>query len=168
MVATAAVSTGMSLTDYLARSGERFELINGKEILMSPTQMGHDDLIFNLFLRLYNYVKANHLGDVWMERTFTALSSEDSTWVTGSLVPDVMVILGNRVTEYKVAHPNWRELPMALVPDLVIEVQSLIDRNPGVLRKVAYMLEVGVKVIWVINQSHQPVTVYSSEAVRRR
>jgi len=155
---------GMSLVDYLARGSERFELINGKEIATSPTGYQHDSLQENLYDNLKAYVKSHHLGQVMIEHTFIDPASTAAKWVTGSVTPDIMFVAGTRVDEYN-ANPFINpDLPLPLVPELVIEIVSPTDRKAAILEKISYLLALGVQVIWSIKPQRQSVIVYTPDA----
>jgi len=159
-----ATQPGMSLTEYLARSGERFELFDGEEIPMSPHLMEHDEINFWLQKSLLSSALQNNLSHrIAAEYTFVDPESVTTKWIKGSLVPDIVIIEGTRISEYKARHPNWRKTPLALVPDLAIEILSPNDHMSDVLGKIGYMLKLGVKTVWFINPRNQTVTIYVDE-----
>ena len=168
MVATTVEQTrtrpGMTLEAYLSRSGERFEIINGREVPMSPTGYLHDSLKENLSEALKVYVKAHQLGRVMTEYTFLDPDNVSSNWVTGSFVPDIAFVAGARVDDYLANPVIDVKLPLALIPDLIIEIRSPTDRNLDVLGKIGYLLDLGVKAIWLINQRQESVTLYTPDS----
>ena len=160
-IETAENTLGMSLADYLARGDERFELINGREVPMSPHLMEHDDLSYHLHKSLLTFTLTHNLPlRIANETTFVDPANASSNWVAGSLMPDIMITREQRIADYKKAHPDWRKFPMALVPDLAIEVLSPNDRASDVLDKISDMLEFGVQTVWLINPRAQEITIY--------
>ena len=53
--------------------------------------------------------------------------------------------------------------PLLVVPDLAVEVVSPNDRQYDVDHKVAEYLEVGVKLVWVINPDTRVVVIYRAD-----
>ena len=129
---------------------------------MTPTYMGHVSLTRTVYDILRACIRLQKLGEVYSELTFTVADFGDPMWVKESTVPDVSVFIGTRVTDYKTSHPDWRDWPIALVPDLTVEVQSAGDSYPYTLRKVAYALGVGVQEVWVVNQDRLSVTIHKA------
>lgn len=161
----AAARQGMALNEFIRRFDEQpFELIDGELMPMSPTVFGLDFLKHRPFLWLHDHVVAHKLGDVFVETPFTASDSDDPNWVSGSVVPNIMFIAGaDRLAAYKAVTPDWKQRPLALVPDLTIEIMSANDRYSKVLRKIAYCLELGVKAVWLFNDMRQSVTIYTPD-----
>jgi Uma2 family endonuclease len=155
--------TDTTSSEYRAQSGGRFELIEGEGATMIPTYMGHASLTRTVYDLLRACVRPQHSGEVYSDLTFTVADFGDPLWVKQATVPDVSFFAGTRVADYKINHPNWRDWPMALVPDLTVEVQSAGDSYPYVLRKVAFALGVGVQEVWVINQNRLSVTVHKAD-----
>ena len=157
---------GMSLDEYLARGEERFEIIDGEEIAMSPTVHRHDRLKQQLFLVLHNFVIAHKLGSMLVGYTFIDPDAKQSRWVCGSITPDIMFYSGTRLTDYDLVVRNTTDddLPIAMIPDLVIEIISPTDRRRNVSRKIDYLLDLGVQTVWAINPLRQSVIIYTSDA----
>ncbi|MDZ4766537.1 MAG: Uma2 family endonuclease [Chloroflexota bacterium] len=147
---------GMSLEDYLNIPLERFELIDGEIVPKMPNTAGHDatrDIL------LYA-IKAANAGYVTAEVTFILPDLQDRNWVKGSRIPDLLFFRQDRLDAYKVANPDWRDRPYALLPDLVVEIKSPTDRNRDVLDKVQRYLNDGIASVWVIDLNKQRVYLY--------
>lgn len=155
------VQVGMPLEQFLEETRQQpFELINGEKKLIMPTVLGHSEVIQTLFIALYLFVTGRGLGRVYSETTFILPDRLDRDRVEGSRTPDVMVYLGERVAQYQDANPDWRELPLPLVPDLVVEVVSPNDRYSDVDEKVDVYLADGVRLIWVVDPQRGKVHIH--------
>src|SRR5690606_2584147 len=86
-----------------------------------------------------------------------------SNWVTGSRIPDVMFYVGDRLAKYKAETPDYRERPLSIVPDLVIEVVSPNDKVIELDAKIDLYLSDGVRLIWVFNPQSRKVTVHAPD-----
>ncbi len=153
---------GMPLDEFMELSNDQpFELINGERIPKMPNVFGHSEMIRHFFLLLYAQTQAEHSGEVYSETTFILPDADNQDWVEGSRIPDVMYYAGDRIAKYKAEHPNHRARPLALVPDLVIEVVSPTDKFSELDEKIdAYLLD-GVRLIWVIDPQRQKATVHA-------
>src|SRR6185369_4572138 len=157
---TPAVQVGMSLDDFIRLYDKEgpFEIINGERIPLMPPVAGHGYTLKIIYFALSLYVSAQKLGEVISELPFVL--SYVSSWVTGSLVPDVMYYAAERFAAYKDANPDWKDKPYILVPDLAVEVVSPND-DLGVLdEKVNLYLTDGVRLVWVVNPNKENVSIY--------
>jgi len=155
---------GMPLNEFMeAVEAQPFELINGERRLKLPNIFGHSEVIRLLFLLLYQFLQLKGEGEVYAETTFILPDRIDSNWVEGSRIPDVMVFTGNRIADYKSKTSGYRNHPLALVPDLVIEVVSPTDKVVELDEKIdAYLLD-GVRLIWVVDPQRRKATVYAPD-----
>jgi len=160
------VRQGMALDEYIRRMDEApFEIINGEIILVSPSIAESGDIAWIFMNLLFPVVTSNRLGSLFVESTFVLPGPDNSKWVTGSRKPDLMLFSGERYPDYKLANPGWRKRPVALVPDLVVEIVSPTDRMVNVLKKIALYLEDGVQAVWVVEPENQVVMVYTLMAI---
>lgn len=155
---------GMPLDEFLeAVEAQPFELINGEHFSKLPQIFGHSICVRDLFVRLDQFVVSRKLGEVYSNTTFILVDRIDTSWVIGSRIPDLMVFIGSRIADYKKNTPNHRNHPLALVPDLVIEVVSPNDKVSELDAKIdAYLLD-GVRLIWVIDPQRYKATVYAPD-----
>ena len=152
---------GMPLADYLQRYDEApFEIIDGTVIPMSPTKFGHNYVTHLIFLALYSFVTPGGQWKVFMETPFIKPGRDDPNWVEGSLVPDIMLLRADKLAGYTAATPDWREKPLPVVPDLVVEIVSPTDRYSDVYRKIERYFELGVQIIWLVDPLRKKVTVH--------
>ncbi len=151
---------GMPLERFLEQSERTpFELIQGERKDRLPNIFIHNEII-----RLLDaFIVSRQLGEVYSEMTFVQPDADDTNWIVGSRIPDLMVYVGNRIADYKARTPNYRERPLALVPDFVIEIVSPSDKVIDLDEKIDAYLSDGVRLIWVINPQRRKATVYSPD-----
>lgn len=155
---------GMPLDEFNeAQSQQPFELIDGERIPKLPNVYGHSKAIRVLFRALDNFTQSNHLGEVFAKTTFIKPENFDRFWVTGSRIPDVMFHSAERIASYEMNTPHAEGNPLALVPDLVIEVISPTDRYIDVDRKVETYLQDGVRLIWLLDFERRIAIVYGMQ-----
>lgn len=156
---------GMPLSEFLEQSSEQpFELINGERIVKMPNVARHSEVIRALFLALYLYVVSKLLGEVYVETTFVLPDMDESNWVSGSRIPDIMFYAGKRMSDYKANKPDWGDKPFAIVPDFVIEVVSPTDKFSDLDAKIDAYLADGVRLIWVVDPQRRKAIVYAPDA----
>lgn len=156
---------GMPLDDYIEQSNETpFEIINGERIPRLPTVTDHNEIIYKLLMMLGLFTEAHALGIVRAEATYVLPERYNSNWVSGSRIPDLMYISMERLTIYKEAHPNWRETPYLIVPDLVIEVISPTDKFTDVNNKVDAYLADGVRMIVLVDPQNRKAFVHTPDS----
>jgi len=135
-----------------------FELVNGERIALSPNVSEHGVITMQLVSALLDYQKTTHRSQVFTEMPFVLV--EESDWVKGSRVPDLMVFLEDRLSAHKAATPDWGQKPFLLVPDIAVEIISPNDLYGDVDDKVKGYLDDGVRNVWVINPRRKNVTIY--------
>lgn len=161
---TTTTRVGMPLDEFIELGNQQpFELINGERIPKLPNVFGHSEIIRLLFRLLDAYALARQAGDAYNETTFILPDAYDSGWVSGSRIPDLMFYVGDRVTRYKEQTPDYRERPLSIVPDLVIEVVSPNDKVIELDAKIDLYLADGVRLIWVFNPQSRKVTVHAPD-----
>lgn len=151
----------MTLDEFMQRYSDEgpFEVIEGEIVPVAPQNTQSGMVAGELYLALATYVKAQKLGQVFIEVPFTLTA--DSQWVKGSRVPDVMFITAERLAKLAEANPDWKTKPLVLVPDLVAEVSSPTDLHTQIQQKVARYLADGVRVVWLIEPDGRTVTIYT-------
>jgi len=152
---------GMPMDEFI-REFDRapFELIDGERIVIMPPVYEHGAIWKSLFLPLSAYEQAHpEIIEVFSEQPFVLAYTSD--WVSGSRVPDIMVYRTERIAAYRAQTPDFAHQPIALVPDLCIEIVSQNDNYLELEAKVDNYLADGVKLIWVVNPRNKTVTVYT-------
>jgi Uma2 family endonuclease len=142
-----------------------FEWIDGDKIMWSPTVSGSSFAANRLLRALLSHTEKTGNFEVLAE---TALAFTDgSDWVRGSLIPDLMVVSQQRLTEFRLGYPDWRNLPLLTVPEIAIEIISPTDRYHEVSRKTALYLLHGISEVWLIDWTFQTAECHSAEEIRR-
>lgn len=155
---------GMSLDEFMQQmEAQPFELINGERRIKLPNVFGHSKVIRLLFRLLDAFLLKLGSGEVYSETTFILPDRIDTNWVEGSRIPDLMVFTGNRIADYEAQHPDSNSHPLALVPDLVIEVVSPTDKVVELDAKIDAYLADGVRLIWAVNPERRKATVYAPD-----
>lgn len=152
----------MSIEEFIRRNEleGRFELIDGEIVPLSPTVFGHS-WFANLFQTTINgFAQPRGLGAAFLETTFVKPDASDRDWVKGSRIPDVLFVTASRLAEYRLANPDWLSRPLALIPNLVIEIVSPTDNYSEVGEKVQRYLDDGVLLVWVFDAQQRNVTVH--------
>lgn len=153
---------GMPLEAFL-QLDKRAELINGKVKRKLAHLFEHDELLHVLFFLLSDHVRANKLGEVYMQLTFVVPSQERTDWVKGARIPDIAFYRGTRMADYKAQTPDYGKKPRAIVPDFVIEIISPNDTLSDVDEKVDAYLADGVRLIWLVDPQRCKITVYTPD-----
>ncbi|MCL4250068.1 MAG: Uma2 family endonuclease [Anaerolineae bacterium] len=158
--------TGMAMEEFIDLFNHEgpFELIDDQRRPKVPTTAEHAEIIklLNDFLATF---ERNGTIVRYTESTFVLSDRPD--WVKGSRLPDVMVYAAARMVTYKAAHPDWKQKPFILVPDVCIEVVSPTDQYTDVDEKVARYLSDGVRCVWVLNARAQSVIVHTLGTIQR-
>lgn len=154
---------GMPIELYLTESQNNpFEIINGERVLKMPSGWIHSEIIRLIFRLLDAFVTAHQLGDVYAETTFIFPHTSKKNWVSGSRIPDVMFFTGSRLRDF-IQTTDDKNLPLAIGPDLIIEVLSPTDTFSLIDEKVSYDLANGVKAVWLIDPNRRKAWVYTPD-----
>ncbi len=155
---------GMPLNEFMeAVEAQPFELIIGKRIRKLPDVFGHSEVLRDLFLILDKFGVSSVYSEVFHKTTYIIADQNDANWVEGSRTPDLIVFTDNRIAAYEAKNPDCLNRPLALVPDLVIEVVSPNDKVSELDEKIdAYLLD-GVRLIWVVDPQRRKATVYAPD-----
>lgn len=155
---------GLSIEEFSHRYETEgpFELIDGEIVKLSPTIHRHTKIIYRLMNLILDYINPRQLGVIYPESPFILPElSGKRRWVKGSRVPDLMFIRAERLAVYEQEVSD--EEPLALVPDLVVEIVSPTDSFTAVGEKMARYLLDGVEIVWVIDPRRRVVWVSTSE-----
>jgi Uma2 family endonuclease len=153
-----AIGNSMSTSTHLMTAEEliklprgrfRYELVKGELLTMSPPGEEHGAIALALAAELYLYVKANKLGIVYAADTGFKLESNPDT----VLAPDVSFIARERIREIS---KKYREG----APDLAVEVVSPNERRSKIEKKVGQWLQLGARLVWIVNPETKSVSVY--------
>jgi Uma2 family endonuclease len=154
----------MSTTTHLMTAEElgnlpdeplRHELIKGELLTMPLPKHEHMRVATNLTVILAQYVRANRLGEVYVEGGYKLESDPDTV-----LGPDVSFVSRNRIA---LSPEGYHDGP----PDLAIEVLSPGDRRGKVEHKLSLWLEFGTRSVWLVNPRKRTVEIIASTGERR-
>jgi Uma2 family endonuclease len=139
-----ATKTLLTIEDYAALeepSGVRYELSEGDLIVTPSASFFHNELRDEFNKQLKTFVKSHKLGSV---------TSETDVQLAENVVrrPDVAFIRAGRLLGV-----DLDQVPLPVVPDLVIEIVSKNDRAADLLLKVSQYLAAGVQVVWLLYPS---------------
>jgi Uma2 family endonuclease len=155
---------GMPLDEFMEQmEAQPFELINGERRIKLPNVFGHSKVIRFLFRLLDAFLLKLGSGEVYSETTFILPDRIDTNWVEGSRIPDLMVFTGSRIGDYEAQNPDSSGCPLALVPDLVIDVVSPTDKVIELDAKIDAYLADGVRLIWAVNPERRKATVHAPD-----
>ena len=133
--------------------GYRYELVHGEVVRMSPTGLQHLIIVGFLIRVLGSFVAERDLGVVGGEGGFILDRDPDVV-----RAPDVVFVRKDRLPPKEL-----RQRFAEMAPDLAVEVLSPSDTASMVNDKVLAYLEAGVQLVWVVDPSHEAVTVYGSD-----
>ncbi len=156
----------MSLKEYLRIPHKYIELINDEVEVLYGNTAGHAFMKHNLFHHFHAYFEGIGSGEIHMGGGYI-VGSEIHDWVMCARVPTLVVHIGNRLKDYLSSTPNWRELPLYLVPDLTVEIVTHLQQPTDIDRKVTADLANGVRVVWVIDMTTQLAQVHTEEGIIR-
>jgi Uma2 family endonuclease len=153
-------TTARYLTDeellQAPRDGQKYERVDG-EMRVSPAGARHGAVIVRLTIRLGAFVAERKLGHVFESSTGFRWKGRRPDRPDNVRVPDLSFVAAGRF-------PGERE-PVGfptLAPDLAVEVLSPADRRGDVLEKVGEYLDVGTRLVWVIDPENRSAVAYQS------
>ena len=160
---TKIIRGGMSLDEFIERMnrGEDFEIINGEVVEGEPMKYWHGRIANRISRAINALTLPADLGEAFVEMVFILPDAIGPNWIKGSRKPDVLFISQARMKAYEEQQSDWRDLPLALVPDWVVEIISETDKYSDVSEKVQGYLRDGVKLVWIVEPPLQQVTVYT-------
>lgn len=166
MTATPTLREGMSLDEFLEQTHTTpFDLIGKKRHLLLPETLGESEIRIAIFRAI---IETHGMNCAWMKTTYIRPATDDPDWVIASRTPDVMVYAGDQIEQFKAAYPDYRERPLPVVPDLVVEVVSLNDKIVELDTKIEAYLADGVRLIWVIYPHSRKAIIYAPDAEQPR
>jgi len=139
-----ATKTLLTIADYMfleEPAGVRYELSEGELIVTPSASFFHNELRDKFNSRLQTYLTSRRLGDV---------TSETDVKLAEDVVrrPGVAFYRAGRLEGV-----DLDQVPLPVVPDLVIEIVSKNDRAADLLLKVSQYLAAGVQAVWLLYPS---------------
>ena len=139
--------------EHLRLPGKSAELDRGRLLVREPPGTRHGRIAATLAYFVTDYVRRKHLGVVFAQDTGFKIQSNPDT----VRAPDVAFLAqerGDQVPDRGYA---------ALAPDLLAEIVSPEDRPGELLAKIAQWLEVGTRLVWVIDPRSAEARVYRAD-----
>ncbi len=129
----------------------QLELVDGKIIIMGPSDIVSSEIGLEFGRLLLNWVKPRKLGRVFESSGGFILPNSNVT------APDVSFVTADRLKQSKRYFAE-------LVPDLVVEIKSQSDRLKPLREKIQSFIELGAKVGILIDPDKRTVTIYTPTA----
>ena len=126
----------------------QLELVDGKIIIMGPSDIVSSEIGLEFGRLLGNWVKPRKLGRVFESSGGFILPNSDLR------APDVSFVTADRLKQSKRYFAE-------LVPDLVVEIKSQSDRLKPLREKIQSFIELGAKVGILIDPDKRTVTLYT-------
>jgi Uma2 family endonuclease len=128
----------------------RYELVKGRVVRMSPVGSRHGGVTIGLAFLLVQHVRANNLGAVVTEVGFVLATKPDTV-----RAPDLAFIHQARIPATGLPRGFWKG-----PPDLAVEVLSPEDTLSQVRAKVDEYLHYGVPLVLTVDPEARTVTVF--------
>lgn len=146
------VWTDRALMD-LGHDSYRYELLDGKLIVMSPAGFDHGDICSNIIIELGSFVRPRRLGSVCDGQTGFRLPGGAVRKTV--LAPDVAFVRRERVAAIKDRRKFFEG-----APDLAVEVLSPGERLKKTEAKVQRYFLSGCRLAWIVDPIGRQVYVY--------
>lgn len=144
----------MITADQLIRMsspGKRYELVKGGLVVMEPTGGRHGQITMEIAFFLREHVKLRRLGTVFPPDTGFRLEKDPDT----VLAPEVAFVAAGRLEPIPDAYPE-------LAPDIAVEVISPSDSRSQVEKKARTWLELGARIVWIVDPKGRSITVHQT------
>jgi len=143
----------------LADDENRYELVRGELMMMTPASVRHGKFAMRLGRALGNFVEEHALGEVYTAEPGFELEVEPPT----IRAPDVAFVRRERIPPEGEPDGFW-----AIAPDLVIEIVSPSETAQKIHEKVADYLRAGTRLLWLVYPATQTVMEYRPPMEARR
>ena len=151
------VSTKLMTAEELERlpdDDNRYQLVQGELIPMSPVNLLHVRTVMNVLVPLHAFVTENGLGIVGPEGGYVLHRNPDTV-----LAPDIAFVRADRWPTGE-AEKHFGDFP----PDLAVEVRSPSESMRSLLAKAQTYLDAGVLLVWLIDPETRTVIVLAPDA----
>jgi len=126
-----------------------YEIVDGQPEEKEMPGAQHGGICTRLAIELGMYLRANRLGELYVETSFQIGANER--------IPDLAFVSATRMPPEGEPDTKW---PMP--PDLAVEVISPNDLYEKVYAKTMEYLAAGVQQVWLVSPEHHTVTIYRS------
>ena len=125
----------------------RYALIRGALYRMPPPMGPHGLVVSTLVWYVYSFLRTHRLGRVFDQSGFILERGPDTL-----LGPDLAFVASARLPANLQGYPE-------VAPDLAVEVASPSQSGPSIAEKTALYLEVGVRLVWIVDPVRRTVHV---------
>lgn len=143
----------------LAGREERYELVRGDLLMMSPASPKQGRYAMRLGSALQQHVEAHDLGEVYTAEPGFQLQPEPEAIVRA---PDLAFVRKERIPPPENESGFW-----SLAPDLVVEIISPSETAVQVQAKVQDYLNAGSRLIWLVYPETRTVVEYRADGSMR-
>ncbi len=140
--------------EQLPEDSNRYELVQGELIAMSPVDLLHVRTVMNVLAPLHAFVSEHGLGIVGPEGGYVLHRNPDTV-----LAPDIAFVRADRWPKGE-AEKHFGDFP----PDLAVEVRSPSESMRSLLAKARTYLEAGVRLVWLVDPNSRTVIVLAPDA----
>ncbi|MBI4586272.1 MAG: Uma2 family endonuclease [Planctomycetes bacterium] len=140
--------------ERLCRDGKRRELVRGEVRELMPTKSWHGSSTGAIHVAIGAYAKSKKLGRVFAAETGFVIERDPDTL----RAPDCAFIRSERLPS-----PLPNEF-LTILPDLAVETLSGDDRPREIREKIAWWLENGVPLVWLVDPVKKTVTAHRTGA----
>ena len=142
-----ATTPRLTYQDYAnLESDDRYELLDGKLILLDSNSRDHQSVSISLMSEMYVFVKENDLGSVYVA-PFDVLFTD-----TDVVQPDILFI--SREREHILTQANVQG-----APDLIVEILSPSSSTRDWRAKRELYASHGVREYWIIDPTNRIVSI---------
>lgn len=156
MATTSATLMTVADVEALADDSNRYDLLRGELIQMSPAGRRHGRTTGRISKYLGSWIDDHDLGEWYTAETGFILARDPDIL----LAPDFSFVQSHRL-------PADEDGYLELAPDLIVEVVSPSDRWSQVTDQVLVWLDAGVRLVLIVDPIGQTVTVWTPDRVSR-
>jgi len=152
-----ATKTLLTIEQYKALeepAGVRYELDRGELVVTPSPAPRHNIVCGELYSRLNIWVNEHNLGQVIYEVDVRLAEATVRR-------PDIMFFCRERIEDI-----DLEQVPLVVVPDLVIEVVCKYDQPDDLMLKVRQYLQAGVRAVWLLYRKTREAYRYAPEAIQ--
>lgn len=143
-----------ALPDELPSGPVKYELDNGRLVLMAPPGGEHGRMQHRIGWVLANYAERLGLGEAFAEVGVILRRNPDR------LVGPDAAFVAKRSLPVRMSPEGYLET----IPELIVEVRSKNDSVTELRAKADEYLDAGVEIVWVVDPNSKTVTVYRPRA----
>jgi len=142
----------------LPDDGHNYELVHGRLVEVAPSGFSSAQIGLLIGAELINFVRPRRLGAVTVGEGGYILTRGPDT----VRAPDAAFVRAEHVPQ-----GADRDFFVRYPPDLAVEVMSRTDRLRKLQAKCLEYLDAGVRLVWLVEPSHQRLTVYLPDRATR-